>query len=141
MPAHVTILYPFLPTEQLTTAVRSELETIVAMNPSFTARFAAVERLERLVWLLPFDQAPFLRLTAAIVERWPDCPPYGGMHDEIVAHLTLVETTDASILDTAEGVGQTRIPFECRVGELRLIVATDAGRWKRRWNLPLGGRG
>ena len=32
---------------------------------------------------------PFVRLTEAIVERWPDYPPYDGVFDTIVPHLAV----------------------------------------------------
>ena len=46
-------------------------------------------RFPDVAWLAPVPDAPFRRLTELIVSRYPDYPPYEGIHDEVIPHLTV----------------------------------------------------
>jgi hypothetical protein len=137
VPAHVTILFPFLAASSLGASDHDILADIARLHAAFVARFDQVEQREQLVWLLPADQSPFLDLTAAIVERWPDQPPYGGVHAALIAHLTLVETADPGVRDAAAAVAREVGPFEVAVSELLLITESMAGTWQTKWPLAL----
>lgn len=138
VPAHVTILFPFLHVGELAEPVRSTLAGIAADAAPFIARFAHVERHDGTVWLLPADQRPFLDLTRAVAAAWPDHPPYEGIHDELIAHLTLVESPDARALDAAQEAAVNTGPLEAQVDALTVIVEDERDRWHPRWHLPLG---
>lgn len=138
VPAHVTILFPFLHVDELAEPVRSTLAGIAADATPLTARFAHVERHDGTVWLLPADQRPFLDLTTAVAAAWPDHPPYEGIHDELIAHLTLVESPDAGALDAAQDAAVAAGTFETRIDTLTVIVEVAHDRWHPLWHLPLG---
>ena len=135
VPAHVTILFPFLPGGSLGPGERAALTAIAAGRSAFVARFERVEERGSMVWLVPADQAPFLALTAAVVDRWPAFPPFGGIHDVLIAHLTLVETDDAVAREAAASVAREVGPFEAVAGELRVIDELASGTWRTRWRL------
>ena len=73
VPAHITVLYPFLAPEALDPAVLSELRSFFAAHASFrfslsrTAWFG-----DSVLWLAPEPDAPFRVLTDAVAARWPD---------------------------------------------------------------------
>ena len=138
VPAHVTILFPFLRVDALTPDVHAALAAVAGMQPQFAAGFDSVERREQAVWLLPADQRPFLRLTAALAARWPDHPPYEGVHDELIAHLTLVETSDVEILGTAWVAASGSGRFDVEVTQITVIAEDADGRWQTHWRLPMG---
>ena len=137
VPPHVTILYPFLPPDRLDAAVRRELAEIAAAHGGFDARFTRVGRFPGLLYLAPEAAEPFVALTEACAERFPEYPPYGGLHDGIVPHLTVVETegepTDG-LVSRLEGA----LPFDYRVRAIEVITPSEAGPWRLRWRLPLG---
>ncbi len=135
---HVTVLFPFLPVDALTPDVHAALADLAAQRRQFAARFDSVERHDQMVWLLPADQLPFLRLTADVAALWPDFPPYQGVHLELIAHLTLVETSDAETLDTAWAAASKSGRFDAAATELRVITEDEGGRWHTRWQLPFG---
>ncbi len=141
VPAHVTVLFPFLPAGALTEAIRATLARLVAGHPCFVARFEHVERRDDIVWLVPADQRPFLGLTAAVTAEWPGFPPYGGIHDDLVAHLTLIETANAGRREALRSAAAAVGPFEVAVGELTVIAEDGSGAWRTRWHLPLGPEG
>lgn len=135
---HVTVLYPFLPEVDLQPAVRDDLAAIAASVQPFSVRFATMRRFDGVLWLEPEPAEPFQRLTAAATARWPDWPPYGGLFDTVIPHLTVVESESAS-LDRMETAVQAALPFTSRAAHLETWFQDPAGRWRPRWRIPLGG--
>jgi 2'-5' RNA ligase superfamily len=137
VPAHVTILYPFLPPDELRATVRGELLAPAAVVEPFDVRFAAVGRFPTVVYLAPEPAAPFAALTSAVTARFPDYPPYGGTIDQVIHHLTVVESPTVALDGIARDV-KPFLPFERHVTTLELIVEGSDGRWRLRWRIPLG---
>ena len=136
VPEHVTILFPFLPPARLASGVRRDLARIAALHEPFDVRFVRIGRWPEVVYLIPDPSAPFDRLTDAIVTRYPDFPPYGGAFEQVVPHLTVVESAVAP-LDHIAAETERHLPFGCRVTHLEVLVR-GAGAWRRRWSIPLG---
>jgi 2'-5' RNA ligase len=137
VPAHVTILYPFMPPDDLASSIRSRLAGIGAEHEPFDVRFGRVGRFPTAVYAAPDDPAPFLALIDAVVAAFPGYLPYGGVFDEVIPHLTLVESTDVDLEAISEAVGR-HLPFTRRVATLEVLVEGPDGRWHPRWRLPLG---
>jgi 2'-5' RNA ligase len=128
VPAHVTILFPFVPAEEVDEDAITEL---VAAHPAFAFELASVEHFGAAVtYLAPAPAEPFAALTRAVFERWPEYPPYEGVHDEPIPHLTVGETTLEPELS---------LPLACHASEVLLIEEDDpGGRWRTRRRFPLG---
>ena len=135
--SHVTVLFPFLPGVALTDAVRADLAAVAALVAPFDVRFANVRRFDGVVWIEPEPTGPFRRLTQAMVERWPDYPPYGGVHDTVIPHLTVVESETAPLTEI-EGLAHGFVPFVARAEVIELWLQDDDGRWRPNWWSPLG---
>src|SRR4029077_829384 len=101
VPAHITIVFPFLPAHRLVPDVRRHLAALAAGQRPFDVRFARVGRFPTVVYLAPEPSAPFTRLTEAVVDRFPDYPPYGGVFEEVIPHLTITESETAPFDDIA----------------------------------------
>ena len=78
VPAHVTLIYPFMPPSELKDNVRRRVEDIIAAEPAFPFVLASVGRWPKVVYLQPDPEDPFRRLTAALASAFPDYPPYEG---------------------------------------------------------------
>jgi 2'-5' RNA ligase len=89
IPAHVTVLYPFLPPAMLMPDIRDALARIASAELPYTVTFARAERWPGVVWLAPEPAAPFARLIEATCAAFPDYPPYGGTIAEQIPHLTI----------------------------------------------------
>ena len=90
VPAHVTILYPFVPPERIDDGVDDAVRSVVAGHRSFAFSLRTAERFEDgLLWLEPSPPEPFLALIEALADRFPEYPPYGGEIDVIVPHVTV----------------------------------------------------
>lgn len=137
IPAHVTILFPFVEPDRLG-AVEERLAELVAATPAFELVFARTARWSEIVYLEPDPIAPFVALTRAIEHEWPDRPPYGGAHETIVPHLTVAESPDPAVLDGAAASVEPQLPVATRVREASLFVEDEAGRWRERSRLQLG---
>jgi len=139
VPPHVTLLFPFVPVTELRAPHRRALVEIAAKVEPFDVRFAAVGRFPGVVWLMPEPSARFSTLTEAIASRFPEYPPYEGAFDEVIPHLTLVESPTAS-LDEIAAAAQRHLPFTCHVAVMELLVEGPDERWHGHWRIQLGSR-
>ena len=139
---HVTILFPFLPTSELTPAVRAALAEVASTVEPLDVTFRQVRRFdEGVVWIEPEPAAPFHRLTAAVADRWPDHPPYGGLFDALIPHLTIVEAEDdGPPLGAIDAAVAVHLPFRARADRLELWRQDPDGRWRPHWRIRLGVR-
>jgi 2'-5' RNA ligase len=138
VPAHVTLLYPFMPVEQLTNDVRRTIEGIIASEPSFSLVLEAVRRWPNVVYLEPTPAEPFRRMTAALAAAFPEYPPYEGAHDEVVPHLTVAADQPEDFYAAAEHALPPMLPIRDVVREAWLIGHTPDQPWHTLWLLPLG---
>jgi 2'-5' RNA ligase len=133
-PVHVTLLIPFGPVEEY----HDELRALFAAAEPFSFRLSQVERFPETTWLAPEPAEPFVVLTEALVERFPDYPPYGGIHDEIVPHLTIVSRADPAVLARAEAALTPLLPIEARAAEVLALEKEPDGIWQRGETFRLG---
>lgn len=139
VPAHVTILYPFLPASDLTSPHRSTLAAIARRVEPFEITFRRVGRFPTVVYLAPEPPAPLSTLTEAIIASFPGYPPYGGAFDETIPHLTVTEAEEAP-LDAIAAEAERWLPFTYHATALEVLIESPAGRWRRHWRIPLGVR-
>lgn len=142
VPPHVTLLFPFVPPSSIDLAVIDRAAAAIGRAPAFDVEFREVTHWddgpgsERVVWLPPEPAAPFLALTDALVRAFPGYLPYGGIHDEVIPHLTLAnEDVDVS---ATEAEACRRLPFRRRVSSAALLVEGADGRWRTLRRLSLG---
>jgi 2'-5' RNA ligase len=141
VPAHITVLFPFLPPAEIDEHVLDVLGRVAAGVPAF---FLTLDKLgwfgERVVWLAPDPAEPFLQLTAAVAARFPSARPYEGAFDEVIPHLTLGHDHPAADLTAAADEVASQLPIRARVDALRLITGRreGGGSWLTRGLFPLG---
>lgn len=136
VPAHITILYPWLPAAALSTTARDQLRGIVRETPVFGVRFARVRRWPEVAYLEPEPADLFASLIARVVARYPEFPPYAGAIADVVPHLTLVENAEGP-LDEVAIQALRHLPFERVVRSVEVLIEGSDGRWRARWRLPL----
>ena len=90
-----------------------------------------------MVWLAPDPVSPFLRLTDAVVDRWPDHLPYGGTIEEVVHHLTVADGAPSDVLDGLQSQLLAGLPIRQRITELTVAVRRT-GSWTPVHRIPLG---
>ena len=89
--------------------------------------------------IAPEPRPVFDELLRQAADRWPEHPPYGGVHDQVVPHLTIGDNGDTDgCAAAAAAIGQA-LPIRCRVDSLEVWVGGSAsGSWRRLWSIPLG---
>lgn len=138
VPAHVTLLYPFMPPSQLTHDVRLTIEAIVAGEPAFPFVLGSMGRFPNVVYLEPDPAGPFRRLTAALAAAFPEYPPYEGAHEHIVPHVTVAQDVPDDYYAAAEHALPGLLPSRDFAREAWLIGHTPQEPWHTLWRLPLG---
>ena len=136
--AHVTALGPFHPTPSA-----EALDTVAGIagrTPPMTVR---LERLAQfaggIIHLLPEPDSGLRALTAALVEAFPEHPPYDGVFGrDVVPHVTLDAASAKVSLGSTRRLLAGVLPVTCRLDELQLAW-WESGRCHVQQRWPLGG--
>jgi hypothetical protein len=136
VPAHVTLISPFAPAPVLPSLL-PELEALVASWPAAPFALRRVRRWPSIVWLDPEPSAPFVAMTEALVARFPDYPPYEGLHDEVIPHVTVATREEEDVLDELAAELEPALPIACAGDTVQLLQRGDDLRWheRLRWRL------
>jgi hypothetical protein len=89
VPAHVTVLYPFIPAEAITSTDLERVARLVRRATAFRFRLVAAKCFPDTVYLEPEPAQPFVALTEAVVREFPQYPPYQGRYASVIPHLTV----------------------------------------------------
>ncbi len=141
IPAHVTVLFPFMPPSQIDAPVIGTLASALSTVPRFTATFGSTGWFGTAVlWLAPEPAAVFGTLTTVVTDAFPGYPPFGGRHEVVVPHLTVGHAVAAGgELLEAEARVLRHLPIRADVTEVALWCGTDVpGGWRRQTGFPLG---
>ena len=140
LPAHITILFPFIPIEGISESLVTELQSLFRETNVFPFQLSNWERFDTALWLRPFPEDPFRQITEKIYERFPDYPPYEGKHTEIQPHLTVAQFTPPDSQNPEwsqiEQSTQAELPIECVAKGLSLYICDQSGHWKRHLSIP-----
>ncbi len=141
VPAHVTVLYPFVPPGQITPAV-IQMAAAVRSVPGFGCWFAGTNWFgEDVLWLAPEPAEPFRALTAAVHAAFPQYPPFSGAFADVIPHLTVGDRPEGGISArrAAEAQVLPMLPVRTRVSRAWLMTGTQApGSWQRLASFPPG---
>lgn len=138
LPAHVTVLFPFLGIDLVSASVISDLAALIAGQGPFTVRFDACGRFPDVLYLAPAPDQPLRTLTESIAARWPEAPPYGGQFAEVIPHLTVAQGQPSRVLDEVEAELADRLPVTATLSSVGLFVS-DGRSWRCHADFPLLG--
>ena len=140
VPAHVTILYPFMPPAQVDSGVIDELRAIATAVRCFDYRLAETRRFPVALYLAPQPEDSFAALTAAVFRAFPDYPPFEGKFATVVPHVTVAHADEAQLCEIEV---ELRIalasgsPLRARCSEM-VLIENSSGRWEELQRFPLG---
>ncbi len=138
VPAHITILYPFLGPGLLTGDVVDELRALFTGVRPFRFELTSTGRFPGVAYLAPEPAEPFARFTAAVETLWPETRTYAGAHGSVVPHLTVAQGADPGVIDSLRSELEPLLPLEAECTEVWLMVS-DGSNWTLKWRFPLGG--
>lgn len=141
MPAHITVLYPFMSPKDLAADVLDELRATFSRHERFHFQLAEVRNWPSVLYLAPRPETPLRALTQAVVERYPTYPPYEGKFDDVIPHLTIADLESAEHLGVISArfhqSSKGKVPIEVEVREVWLMVKHD-GVWAPQVSFELG---
>jgi hypothetical protein len=118
LPPHVTVLYP-APGEPL------EIARVLEPFDRFDVTFARLDRFPGTLWLAPEPAEPFAALTEAMVARFPEWQPYGGVFTSVIPHLTVAQ---AALDDVAVQI-EPLLPLSSHVDSVVLYESGGGDHW------------
>jgi 2'-5' RNA ligase len=140
VPAHVTILYPFMAPELVDDEVVRTLRAIAAAVPCFSYRLARTKRFPVALYLAPDPDDSFSALTDGIFRAFPDYPPFEGKFPTVVPHVTVAHGDEPRLCEieielkiALPGAG---VPARC--GEMVLIENSRGQWWEPMHTFALG---
>ncbi|EHN74691.1 hypothetical protein ADL35_10710 [Streptomyces sp. NRRL WC-3753] len=136
VPAHATLLFPWLPSHEVDEPALRRLRAALPVGP-VPIRLAAVERTDGFVGV----PVPELDLVAnAVRSAFPAQVPYGGRFGpRPPVHVTVaLEATPGAAADIARRTAAT-LPITTEVDALQVVALTRTG-WRRLAELSLGRR-
>lgn len=137
VPAHVTLLFPFVPVEHFDDILVNELRRLFSGQRAFEFSLPRVDRFPEVAWLAPEPAEPFRALTELIFDRYPKYAPYEGIHAEVIPHLT-VAIGDSDLQDEVEAALTPHLPIDAEAREVTLLVEDESGQWRPGERFALG---
>jgi 2'-5' RNA ligase len=132
VPAHITVLFPFMAPADITPAVLEQARVALAQVPAFAFALTGVGQFPDTAYLVPTPQDAFIAMTQALVAAFPMYRPYGGTHLGVVPHLTAAHG-DASHAQAVAAELETRLrasgPVQAECSTVTLIE-NSSGQWK-----------
>ncbi len=132
VPAHVTILYPFMPPTDVDETVRGNLARIAASVRRFDYRLRKLQRFPVAMYLEPEPDTSFAALTEAVFRAFPDYPPFAGKFASVVPHVTVAHG-DEPLLCEIEIELRIALPvagIAARCHEM-VLIENSSGRWEQ----------
>lgn len=133
IPAHVTVLYPFVPPASLGQREMAVLAELAGRFERQPCMLDAISEFPGVVWLRPNPDDLFRRLTMALVAMFPAHPPYGGRHPDSPPHVTVGQFTvpedQARVRAALDAEIGGRLPLTCEATALSLYASDRTGTW------------
>ena len=140
VPAHVTLLYPFAAPTDITHDLIAKVAETISGFGAFEYQLDEVRWFDdAVVWLAPAPVAPFIALTAMLLEAFPEFPRYGGAFgDDVVPHVTIGQQGAYTRLHEAARAVADSLPIRARAQDLALLSGdASAGSWHVARTVPL----
>ena len=141
VPAHITILYPFKQPHDIESDLLLTLQGLFRRFPPFTFMLTELRTFPGVLYLAPTPREPFVALTQAVADRFPETPPYRGEFSEIIPHLTLAHFQGdeqlACLTSEIKAAMQSRPNIQATATNVTLLDNAQ-GRWQVRAVFRLG---
>jgi 2'-5' RNA ligase len=140
VPAHITVLFPFV-------RPRDAGAEVIATLESYFSRFDPIELVfesvgwfgDKVAYLDPIPDLVFRRITRGLVKLFPMYLPYEGKHGESTPHLTIGDGAPLNLLQEAARNVASHLPCKASADRVWLMAGgTDPGSWTLRHEFALG---
>ncbi|MGW9370265.1 2'-5' RNA ligase family protein [Streptomyces xanthophaeus] len=133
LPAHVTVLYPFVPAGELTDETDRSIRGLAGSIPAADVHLARIVTEPGFVSVHAAELEPAVN---AFREHWPQLRPYGGRFGPApAAHVTVAMGCDDSQAQRVGELVSGLLPLRARAEAVHVVALTERG-WKRRLSAP-----
>jgi len=140
VPAHVTVLFPFVPASELQDKVMVRLAALFGRMPAFTHNLVHTAWFgDEVLWLASDCTERFRSLTELVWTAFRAYPPFEGQFEDVVPHLTIANHGSLDEMHAAERTVQLQLPISTMTRAVTLMIEQPSGRWKRAASFALNG--
>jgi hypothetical protein len=138
MTPHVTLVVPFIPAACLGEDVLDRLRRLFEGFAVFDYHLRRFERFDGgVLYLAPEPPGPFVSLVSALAEDFPEYPPYEGIHEVVIPHVTVADSGDEELDARVRSDVEPQLPVACRAAEATLVERGADLQWRPRDTFPL----
>ena len=139
VPAHATLLHPFIEPDGLTRSIRRRLREVAADHRPFDYRLARMAEWPDAIYVAVEPAEPFVRLQRDLQAAFPEWPIYGAGADfEFEPHITVADRQGKLEPGVREDRSWDALPLPARTEAIDVIATRPDGRWRLVWRIPLG---
>jgi 2'-5' RNA ligase len=140
VPAHLTLLYPFVEPGRLDAEVRRTIASVAGRHAPFDFRLAGPGRWPDTIYVAVTPVDPFVALQSDLAAAFPGYPIYGKPSDfAFIPHVTVAEGLTVDDPATIADPGWAALPRPRRAEALD-VIADDGGGSRLVWRVRLEGR-
>jgi len=136
VPAHVSLLYPFVAATGLDERVTSTLGELLAKQAPMPLQFTECYRQNGFVALRPDPMDGLTELVDKTHRQWPEVVPYEGVYGDVEPHLTVTMRCSAETAVTIEQEVTAELPISAELREAWLVAFE--GQWTLRGRFEFG---
>ncbi|MGH3701183.1 MAG: 2'-5' RNA ligase family protein [Pseudonocardiaceae bacterium] len=136
VPAHVSLLYPFVAAAEVDERVTSALGEMFDEQAPMPVQFTACYRRDGFVALLPDPSDGLTELVSKTRHRWPEVVPYEGVYGDVEPHLTVAMHCSEETAVTIEQQVSAQLPISAELREAWL--GAFEGQWTLRGRFKFG---
>jgi hypothetical protein len=136
LPAHVSLLYPFVVVAELDERVTTALHELFVEQVSIPVDFVECYRRGGFVALRPDPSDGLTELLSKTHRRWPDVVPYAGVYRDLEPHLTVAMGCSEQMAMRIEQEVTAELPICAELREAWLLAFE--GQWKLRDRFEFG---
>ena len=139
MTPHVTLVVPFMPADVITEGIERRLRRLFGRFEAFNYVLERFQYFESgVLYLAPEPPEPFVDVVQALAKEFPDYPPYEGVHDDVIPHVTIAESRDEELLTRIRSEVEPQLPITCRAEAASLVARGADLRWRPQAAYALG---
>jgi 2'-5' RNA ligase superfamily protein len=127
VPAHITLLAPFLPVEAIDDAVVDRVRSIWTRRKALQLVLVRVAQIPGAIALLPGETTPLEDVTADLLAEWPELGSQVRSGSDRPYHLTIACRDDRALLAELLEELAPKLPLRADLRSLVLLAASEAG--------------
>jgi 2'-5' RNA ligase len=141
VPAHVTLLYPFVEAAALSTEIRAIIESIASRHPSFTFELSGPFQWPDTVYAAVGPEERLLAIHRELAAAFPGYPIYGRPGFQLIPHVTIADSRYVDDPAVVADSAWSDLPVARSVNGLEVIAEGTDQQWRTVWTVPLGAPG